>query len=159
MRAEKNSKLATLETVQVSGLKAGEFVPVAIPARFEDAAHLKADLQASDIPAWLESDLRPDKTDSHHGVPVLVPECHLEQASEIVGHLELNSADDDDDDFEEVEEHEDIDELEDLDELEDEEDEFDEDEDEDEEDDDLDFNDDEEDDDDDDFFHNGEDED
>ncbi len=130
----------------------GSLVPVAIPENLMNSQNIKADLQAYDIPAMLESEITEMDSELLAGVPVLVPECSFEQASEIVSSIEMSSFDDenndfdfddDDDDFEddddEDDEDEDIWDEDDEEEFEDEEDdETDDDDDEDDDDDDFD---------------------
>jgi len=125
MGTERNSRLATVYPAdpQVSDLQASEFVPVAIPARFEESKHLQAYLEAYEIPSILEPEHRPSPSGSRSAVPVLVPEYCLEQASQIVAFIELRAIDDGDT-FEDLDDE--FDKEDDLDELEDEEDDEDE---------------------------------
>ncbi len=80
-------------------LKLTQFVAVAIPESMEQSMMLKSDLQAYEIPAILEQEITEMDEVQLGGSPVLVPECKFEQASEIIGMIELNAIDDDDDDF------------------------------------------------------------
>jgi hypothetical protein len=127
MTAEQIRLTATVEVEhdrQV--LETHNFVPVAIPEKLHDARTLKSDLEAWDIPAFLE--MADMDEDILGGVPVLVPECSFEKASHIVGMIELNARDDEDvdefeDDDDEVEEFEDEDDDEDDEDFDDEDDE------------------------------------
>lgn len=134
MRTGKDLKLAGVYSGKLgtTDLEASNFVPVAIPARLEESEHLRDDLEAHDIPAILEPEIGPIEPVMAGGVPVLVPECRLEQASEIVGALELDALADEDD-FDDLDDLDDEDD--DLDD-EDDDDEFDEDDDDEDEDDD-----------------------
>jgi len=137
MRPEKVSKSVVLQPAAagVSDLHVGELVPVAIPATIEMSRLLKADLEAHEIHAMLECEMTNETMCLMAGVPVLVPESYLEQASRLLDEIEMSARDDDFDDLDDFEDDDDVD---DLDEMEDDEDEFDED-DEDEEDDEFDF--------------------
>ncbi len=122
------------EPITETGDKLGipeQYVAVAIPYDIGQSRNLKASLEAHNIPVLLEHEIVEIDADLLGGIPVLVPECKFEQASEIIGDLELNAISDEDED-------EDFDELEDEDTLD-----FDEDEELDDWDDDLDFDEDE----------------
>lgn len=140
MRPEKMSKSVALQpaAASVSDLHVGELVPVAIPATIEMSRLLKADLEAHEIPAMLECELTNETVCLMAGVPVLVPESYLEQASRLLDEIEMSARDDDFDDLDDFED--DDEDMEDLDDMEDD-DEFDED---DEEDDEFDFDEDDE---------------
>ncbi|NLX04935.1 MAG: hypothetical protein GXY33_07310 [Phycisphaerae bacterium] len=116
MRAEKivKSAVVCVPELRTGDLEESDFVPVAIPARYEDSEHLKSDLEAHEIPAMLESERLAGDLKGLDGVPVLVPECRLEQASQIVGMIELNALDDGEEFEEEEEEEEEIEEFEEL---------------------------------------------
>ncbi len=75
------------------------FVTVAIPESMEQSKMLKADLQENNIPALLEDEITEMNAVQLGGTPVLVPESKFEEASEIIGMIELSSIDDDEDDF------------------------------------------------------------
>ncbi len=107
MPAEQNSRLTTAVTLGNDHLSSefSRFVTVAIPEDLNQSKNLKADLEAYDIPVLLEVEEAEMDAEKLGGIPVLVPECTFEQASEIVGQLELNAIDDDD--FEEDEDEED----------------------------------------------------
>jgi len=138
MRTDQNGSKAAVvcpRNFKASCLEASEFVPVAIPARLEQSELLKADLEAYEIPAILESEGEVPDSRVAGGIPVLVPECRLEQASEIVGSIELNAIDDaEDDDFEEDDDLKEFEEEEDADDEEEFDDDLDEEEEEEEED-------------------------
>lgn len=99
MRAQRKGKVAILSTTEshVSDLEDCSFVPVAIPAKIEQSLSLKADLEAYDIPAMLETEFETSPSPQlHAAVPVLVPQCQLELASEIAAFVELAALNDGD---------------------------------------------------------------
>jgi len=113
MPAEQNSRLTTAVALGSDRheSESSRFVTVAIPEKLDQSKNLKADLESYDIPAFLEIEEAEMDAEKLGGIPVLVPECIFEQASEIVGRLELNALDDDDiDDFEDDDEDEEVDE-------------------------------------------------
>lgn len=101
MQAENNPiQAAALVACNINkNADSGSFVPVAIPEHLMNSQNIKADLQAYDIPAMLESEITEMDSELLAGVPVLVPECSFEQASEIVSSIEMSSFDDEDEDF------------------------------------------------------------
>ena len=99
----------TIKQVAASVVDPGPFVAVAIPDNVDQSINLKTDLEAYEIPALLGQDAAEMDEEQLGGIPVLVPECHFEQASEIVGHIELNAVDDDDDDFDLDDDEDDLD--------------------------------------------------
>jgi hypothetical protein len=145
MPAEQKTKVAQADVCENNPyiVEPERFVPVAIPEKFDHSQSLKTDLEAYDIPVQLE--VREAEMDDRTlgGIPVLVPEGTLDNASELVGIMDLNALDANEEEFDEFDDLEDEDEDEDLDfddeEYDEEEDEEDE---EDEEEEDLDFDDD-----------------
>ena len=104
MQAEHTTKQAAAIVVDP-----GPFVAVAIPDNVDQSINLKTDLEAYDIPVLLGQETVEMDAEQLGGIPVLVPECHFEQASEIVGHIELNAVDDVDDDFDLDDDEDDLD--------------------------------------------------
>ncbi len=96
---EKDNKLIVSVSEDVfANLGFGNFVTVAIPESMEQSKMLKADLEAQNIPALLEQEITEMDAVQLGGTPVLVPESKFEEASEIIGMIELNALDDEDED-------------------------------------------------------------